>query len=1036
MIKEIKYNGCTAQPSDYESPDGDLALSVGMVPENGSLHPVMPPKVLTTWENVNRVFVHKNNYTHYIVVQNGDSSSLTFKWTDEKFGTLSDTFLTLTGETITDMTAIGNMLVIASSAQMYYVLWKDNAYTFLANSLPRPRIVFALHGEVVAHAYTDRDIEAGKTGVSTTQEGWTVLAKVAYTLSVPKHGGESEYIYLDNTVTLSAETDYAFSTEYSADRATHYFILEGYNGTAYEQIIKAHPRAMANHYTRHIGKDYTKLRLKVSSFVNPASNTLVIERGYKSAVTLEWTIKNTSDNYNALMAIVNTFRNDYADKKGRFMHPFFVRCAMRLYDGAYAHVSPPVLMVPNSGYAPLMHFSPRTEDSGNINVTAYAFVAGLQMRLCDDIGHEWDDIIQGFDIFVSQPVYPYDQGQAYDTSHEGLFTYKVVQRKDNVTIDQVAQADWGYLRLAYDGQDTNDAYTQNDLAYVLKEHYAFADFSQSEQWEVVEVAPRKNEDIMDDISETAAFYLAKSIDIEEARTFREAFNDIDIKKGTLASLATRKALDDELLASRTLLGAGLYAYNNRLHAFRARFALPTPAPTFLTNQYCGKADTGDTGDTKTMADIIVFMHGARGDKNVVYEARMDNADECFGKYGIAWFYYPDNNAYKAVFVSRDRKRHVEVPLRRHSFLNGAYWLADTLHQPFGSPLADDYNGTYDMPDQDGTIEAPETVYVSETGNPFTFRAAMAVAVGCSEVRAIAAAARPLSTGQFGQFPLYAFTDNGVWAMETSSTGSYVARQPITRDICTNVESICQLESSVLFATDRGIMELAGSAAACITDTIKTQFPFSMADLPGIGQLLSKFNALLDADNEKSLTMDNVSVLPFKSFIGNCRIVNDYTNQRIILFNPSVRYAYVFSRQSSAWGMMQSGNVLAVNSYPQAQTIDGDGNLLDYGLTSATRVTALVVTRPFAMGEPDIHKTLSTCIQRGFFRKGNVRQAVYASNDMFNWYLVASSTDGYVRNISGTGYKFFRVVMLGTVQRDESLYGLTVEFIDRGTNQPR
>ena len=39
MIKEIKYNGYTANPSDYDCPDGDLATSIGTVLEDGALHP-------------------------------------------------------------------------------------------------------------------------------------------------------------------------------------------------------------------------------------------------------------------------------------------------------------------------------------------------------------------------------------------------------------------------------------------------------------------------------------------------------------------------------------------------------------------------------------------------------------------------------------------------------------------------------------------------------------------------------------------------------------------------------------------------------------------------------------------------------------------------------------------------------------------------------------------------------------------------------------------------------------------------------------
>ena len=37
MIKELRYAGYTANSSDYDSPDGDLSLSFGLIKEDGYL---------------------------------------------------------------------------------------------------------------------------------------------------------------------------------------------------------------------------------------------------------------------------------------------------------------------------------------------------------------------------------------------------------------------------------------------------------------------------------------------------------------------------------------------------------------------------------------------------------------------------------------------------------------------------------------------------------------------------------------------------------------------------------------------------------------------------------------------------------------------------------------------------------------------------------------------------------------------------------------------------------------------------------------
>lgn len=72
MIKEIKYNGYSANPSDYECADGDLATSIGVIPENGALKPILPPsEVLQLESGVSVIYIHETTaYKHYIV-QNG-----------------------------------------------------------------------------------------------------------------------------------------------------------------------------------------------------------------------------------------------------------------------------------------------------------------------------------------------------------------------------------------------------------------------------------------------------------------------------------------------------------------------------------------------------------------------------------------------------------------------------------------------------------------------------------------------------------------------------------------------------------------------------------------------------------------------------------------------------------------------------------------------------------------------------------------------------------------------------------------------------
>lgn len=54
-------------------------------------------------------------------------------------------------------------------------------------------------------------------------------------------------------------------------------------------------------------------------------------------------------------------------------------------------------------------------------------------------------------------------------------------------------------------------------------------------------------------------------------------------------------------------------------------------------------------------------------------------------------------------------------------------------------------------------QASNKLYSSAVNNPFFIPASSAVTIGNSQILGLSSAAKALSQGQFGQFPLYAFT---------------------------------------------------------------------------------------------------------------------------------------------------------------------------------------------------------------------------------------------------------------------------------------
>lgn len=370
-----------------------------------------------------------------------------------------------------------------------------------------------------------------------------------------------------------------------------------------------------------------------------------------------------------------------------------------------------------------------------------------------------------------------------------------------------------------------------------------------------------------------------------------------------------------------------------------------------------------------------------------------------------------------------------IPLSRHDFLSGAYWLTD-FDSPLQNLLQISSPEQLQIPDViNPHLTRKSSVFPSMISNPFVFPASNAVSVSDSSIIAVASAARPLSQGQFGHYPLYAFTSDGVWALEVSSTGTYSARQPITRDVCINHNGITQLDSAVLFPSDRGIMLISGSQTICISEKIDSEFPFNILDLPG----LEKLHDLSGHDPEIDKCLPT---LPFAEFLKQCKMVYDYVHQRVIIYAPDISYAYVYSLKSHNWGMTFSSIASHINSYPEALATDVYGNVLNLSQPVAGPVNCFYVSRPLKLDTPDIHKTIQTIIQRGNFAKGHVSTVLYGSRNLMTWHLVWSSKDHYLRGFRGTPYKYFRVAGVANLDQHETIAGASILFYPRLTNQPR
>lgn len=1004
MNQEIKYSGFSVAPSDYECADGALAASINLIPEEGALKPILSPSTKFTLDKGRKVvYIHKGNgYINYITTHEANGYTI-FSYHKSR-----DAFLSLLqDETMVDINAIGNMLIVSTNKHLHYCYFKNNRYINLGTELPKVDIKFALSAKPVSYNHVTN---VSYNDYSSAEASWTDYTNKSFTYS-----NEKDLKIFDISFSQDLKSGHEYKIKVGGSGFNTLTLFAQNNTTnEYEAIcvVRRNRETIIKFPDTH--KSSFRIRLYDSNLETPtkASGTIEILEGFEKSFTGK-VIEYNDSNYTAIAAVINKFVAEQATNKDKFIYPFFIRYALRLSDGSHARISEPILMIPNSGYAPFISFN-----YGDNKLYLYAFIADLQCLFLNSIEEKWKDIVSGVDVFVSEQVYPYNQGANFDAS-KNLFSYALIRKENN--INQVEGTSYGYVDLPDEYYNHYYGRAKQDLYDVAKDVFNFGNLKVRENWQIIKIAPVEN--TREKLENVSQFYLAHSFDFDEIKKGVENYTTIKLKEGTLSSLVVRQPLSDDQLSNCTFLNAHLTTYNQRLHLFdyNLQHAKPT-VPSRQNGQIYRYDSYGE------LYKLQVFIRTAQGER--IVECNADEGDYNYST-DTTWFFYPHNGAYRAVlyFKGTDNKTNIAgLNLKQHPILNGAYWMADTIDGSMViTSVVDSDNAA--CAQVDDISHYPNAVLQSNVATPFLFPSSLMTSLGVQKIKALSSAAKALSQGQFGQFPLYAFTSEGVWALEVSTTGTYTARQPITRDVCINNNAVTQLDSAVIFPTDRGIMLLSGSQAQCISETINSEYPFDVRKLPA-------FEKLHNMLNHKPSTDKCLPTLPFSEFLKQCQMLYDYVHQRIIVYAPNITYAYVLSLKTKQWGMIFSNITSHLNAYPEALAIDANNNVLNFSVQNAEAVKCLYVTRPLKLEAANVLKTIDTLIQRGMFSKGNVSTVLYGSRDLQNWYLVWSSKDHYLKGFRGSPYKFFRIAGVATLSPDENIIGASVSFAPRQTNKMR
>lgn len=678
---------------------------------------------------------------------------------------------------------------------------------------------------------------------------------------------------------------------------------------------------------------------------------------------------------NEVMGMVSKFIREETVEKNKFMFPFFIRYCYRLYDGTTTMLSSPILMIPSSGITPFAIFS---VIDGYYRYFVAAITCSIDFKI-DYMGSEaynWTDIVKSLDIYVSSPIYTFD--------YNGEITGGEI-------VDINTYPDFGIFNL-----ENNTGYKKYTFYEAWDQHLGGS--LGGEMGTGRFILPKK--EITDMNIQNSQFYKVASLTYEEACLYSSSLYRQDLKMDNyvLESLNNRESLDDSTnyQSLDSLIPSYGYSYNSRLNLANIKRELFNGYP--LASMACFNADYGDTA----MQSFKIRTFIREGDRDIVVESALSGFD------GHAYyFFYPNSNAYKMEIINSSTNKCATVNLSPHPLLNGSYYFSSFDELSYDQTISSSVS-------EDKTVIAPNKIYTSEVNNPFYFPLAGINTVGTGEIMAIRSATKALSQGQFGQFPLYAFSTDGIWALQVSDEGLYSSVQPVSRDVCDNPAAITQIDSAVVFTTTAGLKVISGSEINLISSSMEGENT-DETDY----NIMPDFSSLFVPDTER-----------FVETLSTCRISYDYANSMLRIYPEGSDKYYVYSLESGEYSTyVGEALTTVVEGYPSSIIQVGTKLYTFDKIVSDDKRKGVAITRPMAFGDPFVMKMLIDLKTIGQLSKGSYcKIGVFVSNDKNTWYRLGS--------LRKRPFKYYRFVYFAEMGDLDTLSGTRVIYDLRRANKLR
>lgn len=331
--------------------------------------------------------------------------------------------------------------------------------------------------------------------------------------------------------------------------------------------------------------------------------------------------------------------------------------------------------------------------------------------------------------------------------------------------------------------------------------------------------------------------------------------------------------------------------------------------------------------------------------------------------------------------------------------------------------------------------------VSAVGNPFVFPAKNTYEPSKEDILAVCSNTMALSQGQFGEHPLLVFCCDGIWALSCDASGAlvYSAAHPLSREVCLSGESLCSVDSGVVFVGQRGLMLLQGSSIGLLSGALDSR----SQPMPCVtdGDIFCRIASAAGV----ALPVGDVS---FADYLTSAVVGYIAAENELWVSSPAHSYSYVYSLSSRVWAKADRSYCFFADKYPYQlglRTVGGKSRVgvlhRDFASSSAG---VLLFTRPQMWGTK-LPKRILQFILHASVRMGkgdSLLCCLLCSNDGVHFKLVDARervgdfNDLVFSYFPTHSYKYYVIALSGRVKVESRIVGAELSVATAWENRLR